>query len=133
MSQFTKQENSHGLEFGDMIRVRKTGNLVRYIGVAYGGIPNTPYDKELLQFCQPVPIHPFNYPNFGKTYYLATEESSSQGFIDPSTVKGLEKISFLNKDIKSISLDFDKVGNIPHITWLRMERETPEILSVVKR
>jgi len=130
LSYFTNPENSHGLEFGDMIRIRKTGNLVRYIGVAYGGIPNTPYNKKLLQFSQGFPVHPFNQinQNLAKTYYLVTEESSSQGFIEPSTIKGLknlEKISFLNEDIKDIKKDFDKVGNIPQYLWELMERESP--------
>ena len=128
MHQFLKPEDSNGLKSGDMLRIKKTGKLVRYVGVSYGGIPDTPYNKKLLLFSQPVPVHPFNKVNqeIAKTYYLATEESSSQGFIDPLTIKKcLEGICFLNKDIENIEKDFEKVGNIPHSTWFLMEQEAP--------
>ena len=130
MTHWTEFKDYHGLKAGDMLLIKKTGKLVRYIGVSYGGIPDTPYDKMLLEFCQPFPVHPFNHcnQNLVKTYYLAIKESSSQGFINPSTIKdlkNLEGICFLNKYIKDTKKDFEKVGNIPNIIWLRMEQEAP--------
>ena len=136
MTHWTEYKNSHGLKEGDMLLIKKTGKLVRYVGHAINGIEGTPYDKYLLEFCQPVPVHPFNHFNqeLKKVYYLATKESSSQGFVDPSTIKdlkNLEGISFLNEDIRDTKKDFEKVGNIPNLTWLRMEQEAPRYISYI--
>ena len=92
------------------------------------GIQDTPYDKELLEFSQPIPVHPFNY-GFNQNYFLATKESSSQGFVDPSTVLGLEKLTFLNEHVKDLEKDLEKVGNIPQLLWMRMGQKAVQVLK----
>ena len=114
--------DSHGLKAGDILLIKRTDRIVRYVGVIKKGLINTPYDKEVLHFIGAIPVSPHE-PKTKDFYYFVTEDSSSQGFIDPSTIRGLENISFLNKDVKDLSKDLDNVGNISKDLWGKMEQE----------
>lgn len=105
-------EKSCGFKPGDILRDKNSGNLYRYIGVYKNGIPKTRYNKDIPIFEEALPKT--HLESQKRSFFLATEKSSSLGYLNPKEEKLPESIEFLDLEIE----DLKKIGNISNDLWM---------------